>query len=204
MSSTKYSAPKSNAGWRQRMEQKAAAARAEAERIEAELDRARYAKTHENFPSTLVGTAHPRNKKNFSKSFAEKAEAWQADENEKAAREKLRRARSSFERRGLIRDIFIYRRRNNLADIDLDDEDEFIEDFRQVLLNEKWPAHGRRGRYSDADDEGWREVSRFWRDRKPKRSAEDRVLGDQSVDESDGENDSHNGDLFDDHRREFY
>lgn len=197
-------APKNNASWRQRMEQKAAAARAEAERIEAELERARYAKTNENFPATLVSTAHPRNQKDFGKSFAQKAEAWQADDNEKAAREKLRRARSAFERRGLIRDIFIYRRRRNLSDIDLNDEDEFIDDFRQVLLNEKWPAHGRRGRYSDADDEGWREATRFWRERKPRLSLQDRVLGDESADDNDSDNDSHNGDLFEDHRREFY
>lgn len=202
MSSTIKHTASRNAGWRQRMEQKAAAARAEADRIEAELDRAKYARTNENFPATLVSTAHPRNQKEFGRSFAQKADAWRADDAENATRERLRRARSAFERRGLIRDIFIYRRKNKLSDIDLDDEDEFVDDFRQVLLNETWPPHGRRGRYSDADDEGWREVTRYWRARKP-RTTQERVLGDESGDDN-TENDSHNGDLFEDHRRDFY
>lgn len=191
------------------MEQKAAAARAEAERIEAELERAKYAKTHENFPNTLVSTVRPRRKPQvhkFTKTFAQKVEDWKLSEEERQHFEKLRNSKSTFERREAIRDVFIYRRKNNLSDIVLEEEDEFFTDDWQAVLEEMWPPHGPRRRYSEADAEGWRQVTPYWRHRKAKYIPEEHVLGDESVDESeeDGDEREHNGELFEDHRREFY
>lgn len=204
MSSTKQYTPTTTARptWREREAQKERQQREAVSRAADEAQRKKIAKTEENFPTTIK--ASDRMVLRPAGKFAELATKWQSDE---AAL--YRQAKTERERK-IIRDTVLFLRSRGSADR-YDEDEEYEEEEEPVVqndLNEQFPAHGRRGRSTAPDSEGWRLVTKKTR-KQPRELTEaelhqkyrEEFFG-EGVEEEDGDM---NGDLTDrNQRRNFY
>jgi hypothetical protein len=191
MSSTRNQ-PTSN--WRQRQ--------AEKERLASDaIHRKKVAKTEENFPTTLVATAH-RMVVNDGPDLASRLLEAHIKEEVRKQVAAYHKAENDRERRNIVNGLYIFRRGRATED---EEEDEDEEEAPPVSLSEQFPAHGRRGFSTEPDSEGWRLVTKRWRHKKTLTNAQlERLAALPGEDEWDEEND-HNGDLTDrNQRRDFY
>jgi hypothetical protein len=198
-STTKQYTPTATARptWREREAQKVRHQREAVARAAEEAHAKSFAKTEENFPTTMRPsdrvTSRPPGK------FAELASKMQSDED---AQRRVRKVRT------VIYEPVIAVRSGRRT---YEDEEDFMdeeEDQSLVDLNEMYPPHGKRGTYTAPDSEGWRLVTKKTR-KQPRELTEaelvqkyrDTFFGEAE----DGEDADHNGDLTDrNQRREFY
>jgi hypothetical protein len=193
--------------WREREAQKERQQREAVARAAEETQRKKIAKTEENFPSTMKPiqkmTIHETGK------FAALAAKWNVDE------QLLRSAKNDRERK-IIRDTVMFIRSGGRPrDYYESEEDEierenmmsYEEDEEEETMDEKFPSHGKRGRSTAPDIEGWRTVVR--KTRKQPRELTEAELAQKYRDEffngEDEDDVDHNGDLTErNQRREFY
>ena len=207
-SNTKFTS--SRPSWREREALKDRQQREAAAKAADEQQRKQYANTEANFPTTmavrpaLTKTAVPQG-------FSAMASKWQQQEELERQLEAYRKSNSDRERRAILDTVYILRRRRAGYEEDVedfDDEEEPLPDDEEEDLNEKFPPHGRRGTYTEPDEEGWRIVLK--RQRKQKRTLTEAELAqkyrDTFFNHEDGDSDDDlNGDLTDrNQRREFY
>lgn len=206
-SSTKFNS-NSRPSWREREALKERQQREAAAKAADEQQRKQYANNEANFPTTmavrpaLTKTAVPQG-------FSAMASKWQQQEELERQLEAYRKSTSERERRAILDTVYVLRRRRAGFEDDVEDDvstvpEEDLEDF-----NEKFPPHGKRGTYTEPDEEGWRLVIK--RQRKQKRTLTEAELakkyreeffGDREEGDSD---DDMNGDLTDrNQRRQFY
>lgn len=175
--------------WRQR----------EANRAHEE-ERKKYANTEDNFP-TLVTNA--RRIQVGPRGFAGLANKWREDEELEKKMEAYRKAKTARERREILATVKVFSRRSNVEEEDNEDE---LEEEPTTTVDS--PPHGKRGTYTEPDNEGWRLVIK--RQRKQKRELTEAELAQKYRQEFFGENGDEddvdlNGDLIDrNQRREFY
>lgn len=115
----------------------------------------------------------------------------------------VRRRMAEIRARQVRGSVFIHRRRRGGYE-----EEELEEEAPMVNRhNEKWPGHGKRGTYTDADSDGWRTVTNRLR-RKHELSDEEmeRKWRSDILNEDDEEQDGdYNGELAENgQRRDFY
>lgn len=153
--------------------------------------------------TNLVSTAH-----SIRPSFSKMANNWREEEEVKKQVEAYRKAKSARERREILHEVMKFRRHHASHDDDYRDEDVHDELDEGAELNEKFPPHGRRGRYSPPDSEGWRLVTRYTH--KQKRELTEAELAQKYREtffenSDDGNDGDMNGDLTEkNQRREFY
>jgi hypothetical protein len=166
-----------------------------------EEEKKKYAKTEENFP-TLVSNA--RRIQVGPEGFANLANKWREDEELEKKMESYRKAKTARERREILATVKVFSRRSNVQEEDEEDDEEEVE--TSVVVDS--PPHGRRGTYSEPDNEGWRLVTK--RLKKEKRELTEAELAQKYREEFFGENGDEddvdvNGDLVDrNQRRNFY
>lgn len=199
--------------WREREAQKERQQREAVARAADDVQRKKIAKTEENFPTTMKPinrmTIRPPGK------FAELATKWQVEEEIERQLENYRRAKNDRER-NTVRDTVIFLRSRHTRDDDYYESEEealeretmaYEEEVEELSREEMFPAHGRRGRSTAPDSEGWRLVTRKTR-KQPQELTEaqlvqkyrDEFFGGDAEDEEDV-----NGDLTDrNQRRQFY
>jgi hypothetical protein len=203
--------------WREREAQKERQQREAARMAIEEAQRKKIAKTEENFPTTMGAAKQMRVHGGPAGKFAELAQKWQVDEELERKIEEYRNARDERKRSDVLNTIVFLRRRREEVDNGYDDEEDYEshtppyydDQPSPAELNEKFPAHGRRGTYTEPDAEGWRMVIK--RTRKQPRELTEAELVQKYRREFFGENtgedgdDDMNGDLTDrNQRREFY
>ena len=147
-------------------------------------------KNEQNFPTTLVSSARPVGVVGFAQKAAE---AEQRDIAEKAAQEYRKQKAATRE---LPPDVFVYRRRKPVDDLDYGDTDDEDEPVR--------PPAGARGTCTATDSEGWATVTRRTHKKRELTDAElDRLARTDILEEA--EDMDMNGDLGDtNQRRQFY
>jgi hypothetical protein len=199
-STTKQYTPTATARptWREREAQKMRHQREAVARAAEEAHAKSFAKTEENFPTTIRPsdrvTIRPPGR------FAELASKMQSDED---AQRRARKVRTV-----IYEPVIAVRSGRRTYE---DEEDDFMDEEENqslVDLNEMYPPHGKRGTYTAPDSEGWRLVTKKTR-KQPRELTEaelvqkyrDTFFGEAE----DGEDADHNGDLTDrNQRREFY
>ena len=191
--------------WREREAQKERQQREAVARAAEEAQQKKIAKTETNFPSTLKPSETMRVFGGTAGKFAELATKWQVEKEIERELENYRKATSDRER-AVIRDSVVFLR-NRPTRYDYDDyEDEEEEPVRQSL-EETFPSHGRRGRSTAPDNEGWRIVTRKTR-KQPQMLTEAQLVQKYREAYFDGEGDDDrevNDDLDErNQRRQFY
>ena len=194
---------KSTTTWREREAQKERQQREAVVRAAEEVQRKKLAKTEENFPTTIQPVNHmtimPIGK------FAELATKWQIDE------EIMYRHAKNDRERKVIRDTVMFLRSHGTAervrpDEEYDDEEEEVWTVQPEPLSERFPPHGRRGRCTAPDGDGWRLVTKKLR--KQVRTLTEAELAQRyrsAFFAGDEEEADVNGDLTDrNQRRDFY
>jgi hypothetical protein len=191
--------------WREREALKEKQQREAAQKYADEMQRKQYENTEQNFPTTM--TAAKRKAEGAPQGFSNLAKKWRQDDELEQKLEAYRKSKTEMERRALLSSIYVLRNRRAG-----DDEEDLYEDEVETLppqeedLNEKFPPHGRRGTYTEPDEEGWRTVVR--RVRKQKHTLTEAELAQkyrETFFEKEDENES--GDYVDDagaHRRDFW
>jgi hypothetical protein len=161
--------------WRQR----------EAEKARAEQLK-RFAKTEENFPSTIASAARAVARE--GPGMAERLLEAHIKEEVRKQVEAYRASMQARERRNIVNSVFMFNRsRGGYQEDEESDAGSYI-----IVEEEKWPGHGRRGTYTEADEDGWRIVT--------KRLRRKRELTDEEMEQAD-----YNGELTENgQRREFY
>ena len=204
MSSTKQYTPTATARptWREREAQKDRQQREAVARAVEEAQAKKFAKTEENFPTTMKPvtkmTVHPPGK------FAQLATKMQSDD------EAQRLARKDNERKVVYDQVYALRSYRT-RDTGYDEEEDYIveeDDVQGPSLEEEFPPHGKRGTYTAPDAEGWRYVTRKTK-KQPRELTEAELVQkyrETFFGEGEGEDDAdHNGDLVDrNQRRQFY
>lgn len=202
-STTKQYTPTTTARptWREREMQKERLQREAVSRAAEEAQMKKFAKTEENFPSTMKVAQRMTVPDVPAGKFAALAAKWNVDE------QLLRSAKNDRERK-IIHDTVMFIRSGGAP---RDDYEEDYDDISTVVeeesLDEKFPPHGKRGTYTAPDSEGWRYVTKKMK-KQPRELTEAELH--QKYRETffgeDGEEDAdHNGDLTDrNQRREFY
>ena len=174
--------------WRQREAEKA--------RL---VQQRKVAKTEENFPTTLAAStarivALP--------GMAERILEAHIQEEVQRRVEAYRSSIEARERRSLMNGIYFnHRRRGGYQ--------EEVEEVKQrpITHNEKWPGHGRRGTFTQPDEDGWRlVVNRLRRKRElTDEEMERKWRVDMLNDDDDEEQADYNGELTEaGQRRDFY
>lgn len=207
MSTTKQYTPTTTARptWRDREAQKERQQR-EAARLAAEEERTRaFAKTEENFPSTMKPVDRMVVHDGPAGKFAELANKMETDNEATRKAKKDRRQRIAYNPALFIRS----RRPDNTYEDNESVDYEAMSTEYVPDLNEKYPPHGKRGTYSAPDYEGWRTVTKKLK--KQKRELTEAELVKKYREEFFGENGEEedtadmNADLTDrNQRREFY
>lgn len=204
MSTTKQYTPTTTARptWRDREAQKERQQR-EAARIAAEEERTKaFAKTEENFPSTMKPADRMVVHDGPSGKFAELANKMETDNEAARKAKKERRQRIAYNPNLFIRNK---RRSNNYEEEDYDETESTVAEYIPDL-NAKYPPHGRRGTYSAPDHEGWREVTK--KTKKQKRELTEAELVKKYREEFFGENgeqEEFNAEITENsQRRDFY
>jgi len=185
--------------WREREVQKERQKREDAARAVDEAQRKKIAKTEENFPTTIQ-TAPSTSAMPIGK-FAELATKWQVDEETM-----IRHARNERERTIIRNTILFVRSRGAAERPDYSDEEDEPLPVVHETLEERFPAHGRRGRCTPPDSDGWRLVIKKQR-RKPRTLTEAELAQKYRDAYFAGDEDEQdvNGDLHDrNQRRDFY
>lgn len=180
--------------WRQKQ--------AEKERLAKEAAHTKkVAKTEENFPSTLVATAHRMVVNDGPDLAARILEAHIKEEVRKQVAA-YHRAADDRERRNIVNGVYIFRRGRGGEEVEEYDEEDYTP---PVSLSEQFPAHGRRGYFTEPDSDGWRTVTKRARRKHVLTNAElERLAALPGEDDWDEEGDQ-NGDLTDrNQRRDFY
>lgn len=206
-SNTKFNS-NSRPSWREREALKERQQREAAAKAADEQQRRQYANNESNFPTTmavrpaLTKTAVPQG-------FSAMASKWQQQEELERQLEAYRKSNSDRERRAILDTVYILRRRRAGFEDDVDDDVSTVPDESpEEDLAEKFPPHGKRGTYTEPDEEGWRLVIK--RQRKQKRTLTEAELAKKYREEffgdrEDDSDDDMNGDLTDrNQRREFY
>lgn len=208
MSTTKQYTPTTTARptWRDREAQKERQQR-EAARLAAEEERTRaFAKTEENFPSTMKPVDRMVVHDSPPGKFAQLANKMETDNEATRKAKKDRRQRIAY-------NPALFIRSGGRKARTYDEEDEYDDNESMVSqetdLNEKYPTHGKRGTCSPPDSEGWRTVTK--KARKQKRELTEAELVKKYREEFFGENGEQeedadmNADLNErNQRREFY
>lgn len=178
--------------WRQKQ--------AEKDRIVTEQARQKkVAKTEENFPSTLVATAQ-RMVVNDGPDLAARLLEAHIKEEVRKQMAAYHQAESDRERRNIVNGVYIFRRGRTTED----EEEDYEDEAPPVSLSEQFPAHGKRGYYTEPDSEGWRLVTKRWRRKQVLTNAQLERLAALPGDDWSEEGDQ-NDDLMDrNQRREFY
>jgi hypothetical protein len=190
-----------NVNWRQRMAEKQRREK-EALAFAAEQERAKHAVLNEtNFPTHLVASAR---QSAYMTGFANRAHAAEIKDQVEKRMQEYRKQRAEMDAHtnhqfasGVVP---LRRRRKHHV------EEEIVEDeVVPTTLDERFPSHGRRRRTTPPDNEGWREVTRYYRKKRMMTDAElERKARAEILGEEDEEEDV-NGDLGDrNQRREFY
>ena len=184
--------------WREREAQKERQQREAAAKAAEEIRTRAFAKTEENFPTTMTTgrmTVYggPQGK------FLELANKLQVDDDAIRAAKKARRQKIDYNPA-----LFIRSGRTRSYEDEEDYESTVAEE--PVDINELYPAHGKRGYSGPPDSEGWRLVTR--KTRKQPRELTEAELVRKYREEffgEDAEDADHNGDLTErNQRREFY
>lgn len=175
--------------WREREAEKARAARLQ-----------HIANTEENFPSTMaVGT----NRTVALSGMAERVLEAHIQEEVQRRVEAYRASMEARERRNMVNSTYFFRRNRNRHQ-----EDEEEEGTQVSTVNDTWPGHGKRGTFTEPDEEGWRTVVKRIRrkreltDEELERKWRADILHEEGGEEEQGD---YNGELSEaDQRREFY
>lgn len=175
--------------WREREAEKARLARLQ-----------HIANTEENFPSTMaVGT----NRTVALPGMAERVLEAHIQEEVRRRVESYRASMEARERRNMVNGVFLFRRsRGGYQEEDAEEEESYT-----VVEEEKWPGHGKRGTYTEADEDGWRTVTRRLRRKRELTDEEmERKWRAEILNEEDGEEEQdYNGELSEaGQRRDFY
>ena len=188
---------------KERREREAVAAAAEQERLKHTV------LNETNFPSHLVSTAHPLPKTQLHGFASRAAEAEEKDRHEKLVNQTKRHRDRMNRMTGELFAGSLHRVRTSRRRYANDEEQEEViqPTMTPDEVNELYPRHGSRRFSTDPDAEGWREVIRYCRKKRVlteaelERKARAEILGE----ESEEEDEDHNGDLTDrNQRREFY
>lgn len=189
--------------WREREAQKERQQREAVARAAEDVQRKKIAKTEENFPTTIQPVNHmtimPIGK------FAELATKWQIDE------EIMYRHAKNDRERKVIRDTVLFLRSHGTAERpryeeEYEDEDESWEAVEEPL-SVRYPPHGRRGRCTAPDGDGWRLVTKKLPRKQPRTLTEAELAQKyrNAFYAGDEEELDVNGDLADrNQRRDFY
>ena len=189
--------------WREREAQKERQQREAVARAAEDVQRKRIAKTEENFPTTIQPVNHmtimPIGK------FAELATKWQIDE------EIMYRHAKNDRERKVIRDTVMFLRSHGAAERpryeeEYEEEDESWEVVEEPL-SVRYPPHGRRGRCTSPDGDGWRLVTKKLPRKQPRTLTEAELAQKyrNAFYAGDEEEADVNGDLADrNQRRDFY
>lgn len=125
--------------WRQREAEKARLARTQ-----------HIAKTEENFPTTMATSG---SRTVALPGMAERILEAHIQEEVQRRVEAYRASMEARERRNMMHGAyFIHRRRGRYQEEDDEPEQ------HTVTYDEKWPGHGKRGTFTEADGDGWRTV----------------------------------------------
>jgi hypothetical protein len=159
------------------------------------------AKTEENFPSTLASTV--RAIVHEGPGMAERILEAHIQEEVRRRMDQYRASTEARERRDMVNGVFLFRKsRGGYQDDEVSEEGSYI-----IEEEERYPGHGKRGTYTDADNDGWRIVT--------KRLSRKRELTDAEMErkwrsnilneEEEQEQADYNGELSENgQRREFY
>lgn len=155
-------------------------------------------KTEENFPTTLAAStarivALP--------GMAERILEAHIQEEVQRRVEAYRSSMEARERRTMMNGIyFSHRRRGEYQ------EEEEEEEARPITNDERWPGHGRRGTFTEPDEDGWRIVTRRLSRKRELTDAEmERKWRADILNEDEEEQADYNGDLSEaGQRRDFY
>ena len=185
--STTNSSKNNRTTWREREAERARAARVQ-----------HIANTEENFPTTLAGStarivALP--------GMAERILEAHIREEVQRRVEAYRSSMEARERRSLMDGVYFVNRRRGRYQ-----EEEEEEEQRPITANEKWPGHGRRGTFTEPDDDGWRLVVRRNRQKRELTDEElERKWRADILNEEEEEHTDYNGELSEaGQRRDFY
>jgi hypothetical protein len=175
--------------WRQR----------EAEKARAEQMK-HIAKTEDNFPTTIAATARAVSMPGMADRLLE---AHIKEEVRKQV-EAYRAAMQAREKRNIVNSVFMFNRsRGSYQEDEESDAGSYI-----IVEEEKWTGHGKRGTYTEPDEEGWRIVTKRLRRKRELSDAEmERKWRADILNEEDEEQEQadYNGELSENgQRREFY
>ena len=181
---------KRTTNWRQREAEKARLA-----------EMKKLAKTEENFPTTIASST---SRVVALPGMAERILEAHIQEEVRKRVEAYRSSMEARERRNMVNGVYLFSRRRGGYE-----EDDVSEDGSYVIVEEeKWPGHGKRGTYTEADEDGWRTVTKRLRRKRELTDAEmERKWRADILNEDAGEEEQadYNGELTEvDQRREFY
>ncbi len=118
--------------------------------------------------------------------------------------EAYRASMQARERRNIVNSVFMFNRsRGGYQEDEESDAGSYI-----IVEEEKWPGHGRRGTYTEADEDGWRIVTKRLRrkreltDEEMERKWRADILNEEAEEQEQAD---YNGELTENgQRREFY
>jgi hypothetical protein len=156
------------------------------------------AKTEENFPSTFA-TSGPR-----TVSLPGMSDRILQAHIQEEVRKQMAAYRASVherERRNITNSVFVFRNSRGQYEEEESDAGSYI--IEETI---RFPGHGRRGTYTEADDDGWRIVTRrLSRKRELTDSEMERKWRSDILNEEEQEQADYNGDLSEaGQRRDFY
>lgn len=176
--------------WRQREAEKA--------RL---VQQRKVAKTEENFPSTLAATV--RAVAHEGPGMAERILEAHIQEEVRRQMDAYRASMEARERRNMSNSVFLFRKsRGGYQDEEASDSGSYI-----IEETVRFPGHGKRGTYTEADGEGWRIVTRRLNRKRELTDAEmeRKWRADILNEEVEHEQADYNGELTDaGQRRDFY
>lgn len=177
--------------WRQR----------EAEK--ARLEKMKHiAKTEENFPTTFTSTIRAIAQQ--GPDMADRILEAHIQEEVRRRMEAYRVSMEARESRNMKNGVFLFRQsRGGYQDDEVSEDGSYL-----ITEEEKYPGHGKRGTYTEADEDGWRIVTKRVRRKRELTDAEleKKWRADILNEELGGEEEAdYNGELSEvDQRREFY
>lgn len=159
----------------------------------------RLAKTEANFPTTLASTVRAVAKE--GPGMAERILEAHIKEEVRKQMDAYRASMEARERRNMVNGVFLLPTSRRAQ------EEEEEEDLpKPVKPTERFPGHGKRGYFTEPDQEGWRLVTRRLRRKRELTDAEmERKWRADILNEEDEEQGDYNGELTDaGQRRDFY
>jgi hypothetical protein len=161
------------------------------------------AKTEENFPTTLASTV--RSAVYEGPDMAERILEAHIQEEVHRRVEAYRASMEARENRNMRNGVFLFRKSRGGYQ---DDEEESEDGSYAPTNDDKYPGHGKRGTFTEADEDGWRTVVKRVRRKRELTDAElERKWRADILHEEENEEEhvDYNGELTEvDQRREFY